>query len=201
MNTVPRKLAPLPSPPAALPDLGLPTIRTSQPFLRIHRLERDPAFWGRTGDNRFDSPAGEYGILYAAEHFDGAFIEAFGDVSPKSVSVNALTVRGVARVIPQSELQLVDLAEAGLSQLGLDARICTDDHALPQEWSHALWAHPSRPHGIWYAARHDAGQRSVALFDRAAAAVTVTAVGGLMDAPQRDLTAKAIEKYGFALLP
>lgn len=198
---MPRKLAPLPSPPVSLGDQPLPLVSADHTFIRIHRLVDDPAFWGRTGNNRFDAPRGEYGVLYAAETFDGAFVETFGDLSPKTVSVNSLTVRGVATVSPKRELQLVDLAGAGLSQLGLDARICTDDHALSQEWSHALWAHPSQPDGIRYAARHDASQRSVALFDRAASAITVKALTGLMDHPQNTSTALALEKYGFAFLP
>lgn len=198
---MPRKLTPLPSPPASLSDRDLPILTIDHSLLRIHRLEHEPAFWGRTGNNRFDAPNGEYGVLYAAETFDGAFIETFGDLSPRTVSVNSLTVRGVATVAARRALQLVDLAGAGLSQVGLDARICTDDHALSQEWSHALWAHPSQPDGVWYAARHDASQRSVALFDRAASVVTVTALSGLMDGPHSTSTARALEKYGFTLLP
>jgi|SRR5215472_6848408 len=197
----PRKLAPLPAPPAALPGLDLPTFKTNQTFVRIHQLKHDPAFWGRTGNNRFDSARGNYGVLYAAETFDGAFIETFGDVSPKTVSVSSLTARGCANVVPQRELLLVDLAGPGLSQLGLDVRVCTDDHAVSQAWSEALWAHPSQPDGIWYAARHDAGQRSLALFDRAAAAVSVSALSGLMDSPQDVITAGSVDKYGFVLLP
>jgi hypothetical protein len=158
---VPRKLAPLPSPSASLRSLKLPIVSREHAFVRIHRLKHEPAFWGRTGDNRFDAPSRAYGVLYAAETFDGALIETFGDVSPKTVSVNSLAVRGVATVSPIRELQLVDLAGVGLSRLGLHARICTDDHAISQAWSHALWEHPLQPDGIWYAARHDANQRSV----------------------------------------
>lgn len=198
---MPRKLAPLPQPPTALRDLKLPIVNTEHACIRIHRLAHEPAFWGRTGHNRFDAPSGDYGVLYAAETFDGAFIETFGDVSPKTVSVNSLAVRGVATVSPGRELQLVDLAGVGLSQLGLDARICTGDHAISQEWSQALWEHPLQPDGIWYAARHDANQRSVALFDRATSAVTIKSLSGLMDSPQNISTAKALEKYGFTLLP
>lgn len=198
---MPRKLAPLPPPTGSLNGRSLPIVTTDQTFIRIHQLKQDPAFWGRTGNNRFDAPGGEYGVLYAAETFDGSFIETFGDVSPKTVTVNSLTARGVATVAPKRELALVDLAGAGLSQLGLDGRICTGDHELSQEWSSALWAHPSHPDGICYAARHDASQRSVALFDRASSVVATTAMGGLMDGPQRSATAKAIEKYGFVLLP
>jgi len=164
-------------------------------------LAHDPGFWGRTGHSRFDAPKGEYGVLYAAATFEGAFIETFGDLSPRTVSAHSLTVRGIATLTPRRELHLVDFAGAGLSHVGLDARICTDDHTLPQEWSHALWSHPSEPDGIWYAARHDADERAVALFDRAASAVAVTASSGLMDDPQYRSTARALEKYGFSLLP
>jgi hypothetical protein len=198
---VPRKLAPLPSPPASLNDIDLPILATGRTFVRIHRLEHAPGFWGRTGNNRFDAPNGEYGVLYAAETFDGAFIETFGDIVPKTASLEFLTARGVATVSAHRELRLVDLAGPGLAQLGLDARICAGDHAISQEWSRALWAHPSRPDGIWYAARHDAGQRSVALFDRSAPVITLIVHGGLMDSPQRVTTANAIDTYGFTLLP
>ena len=198
---MPRKLAPLPSPPASLSDRDLPIVAIDRALLRIYRFDREPAFWGRTGTNRFDSPNADYGVLYAAETFDGAFIETFGDLSPKTVSVNSLTVRGVASVAARRALQLVDLAGAGLSHLGLDARICTDDHALSQQWSHTLWAHPAQPDGLWYAARHDARQRSVALFDRVASVVTVIGLSGLMDSPQSTLTAAVMERYGFTLLP
>ena len=198
---MPCKLAPLPSPPASLSDRDLPIVRTDHAFIRIHCLEHEPAFWGSTANNRFDAPNGEYRVLYAAETFDGAFIETFGDLSSKTVSVNFLTLRGVATVASRRALQLVDFAGTGLSQVGLDARICTDDHELSQAWSHALWGHPSQPGGIWYAARHDPSQRSVALFDRVASVVAVTALSGLMDSPQDISTAQALEKYGFTLLP
>jgi hypothetical protein len=170
-------------------------------LFRIHRLVHEPGYWGRTGDNRFDAPNHDYGVLYAADTFDGAFIETFGDLSPKTVSVSSLTARGVATVVPVRTLRLVDLAGPGLSQIGLDARICADDHALPQQWSEAIRAHPSQPDGIWYAARHDATEHSVALFERYVSVVTVTPLGGLMNAPQSQWTAQAVRKYGFTLLP
>lgn len=204
-NTVPRKLPPLPPPSASLSGQELPLVTRGSPLLRIHRLEHLPDFWGRTGLNRFDAPGEsaedrDYGVLYAADSFDGAFIETFGDLAPKLVSVNSLTARGVATVEPNRALRLVDLAGPGLSRLGLDARICTCEHVLPQQWSHALWEHPSQPDGIWYAARHDAGERSVALFERPVPSVTVIPSGGLMDMPYNALTGRAIKRYGFALI-
>jgi hypothetical protein len=198
---VAHRLPSLPSPSASLSNQDLPLVTREAPLLRIHRLECEPAFWGRTGNNRFDAPAGEYGVLYAADKFDGAFIETFGDLSPKTVSVSSLAARGVATVEPNRTLQLVDLAGRGLSRLGLDARICCgDNYVLSQQWSLALWAHPSAPDGIWYASRHDPSERSVALFERSSDAVAVTAAGALMDEAHKTMTARAINKYQFALL-
>jgi hypothetical protein len=164
-------------------------------------LKQDPAFWGRTRRNRFDAPDDQYGVLYAAESFDGAFIETFGDVSPKILTVRVLAERGIARVSSRRPLRLVDFAGAGLSRLGLDGRVAIGDHPASQAWSRAIWDHPSRPDGIWYAARHDSTERSIALFDRAERAVSVVAVGGLMESPTAVMTAGALEKYGFSLLP
>lgn len=197
----PRRLAPPPAPTPGLADHDLPLKRFSGSLYRIHRLADDPAFWGRTGRNRFDAPAAEFGVLYAAQHFNGAFIETFGDVTPHRVSVNDLAARGVAVAVTRRVLRLVDLAGPGLAQLGLDARIATGDHALAQEWSKALWAHKARADGIWYVARHDGDERSVALFDRAAPAVEIARRGGLLDRDNVPMTALALDTYAFALLP
>ena len=191
-NTVPRSLAPLLPPPVDLRDL--PLITVERPWNRIYRLANEPAFWGRTGGNRFDAPSADYGVLYAAETFDGAFIETFGDLSPKTISVNSLTVRGLATVTAGRPLRLVDFIGPGLSRLGLDARICSGDHAISQDWSRAVWAHPLEPDGISYTARHDASERSVAIFERASSVITVARSGGLMDLPQSLVTARALDK-------
>lgn len=167
---------------------------------RFHRLEFDAEFWGKTGKSRFDAPRQDYGVMYAAHAFEGAFIEALGSYASKTIEVRELSMRGVAVVEPTRTLRLVDLAGPGLSHLGLDARISTGDHELAQQWSHALWAHPSQPDGICYAARRDPSERSVALFERRPASVTVCASGTLMDAPYAALTTHAIKRYGFAVI-
>src|SRR6478735_5682570 len=43
--------------------------------------DHDPLFFGRSGLNRFDAPAGEYGVLYAGESVECAFIETFGSAT------------------------------------------------------------------------------------------------------------------------
>lgn len=197
----PRSLPPVPHPQPGLDDLDLPLLPFSGSLHRIHRLENDPAFWGRTGGCRFDAPGHEYGVLYAAGQFDGAFIETFGDVTPHVVSAIDLASRGLAGVETLRPLRLVDLAGPGLSRLGLDARIFAGDHTVAQEWSRALWRHPLGVDGLWYVARHDGEQHAAALFERARPAVTFSRCGSLLDLPNLPLIAAALERYRFALLP
>lgn len=40
----------------------------SGPWIRLHECGRAAKFFGRTGENRFDAPAGEYGVLYVVRH-------------------------------------------------------------------------------------------------------------------------------------
>jgi hypothetical protein len=126
---------------------GPPRSRFSGTLYRIQSDHRRPCVLGRTRHNRFDAPDGEFGVLYASEGFNGAFIESFGD-APHVLSVNSLAVRGIAHVQTLRTLHLVDLAGPGLSQLALDARISAEDHALPQQWSQALWVHPQHVDGL-----------------------------------------------------
>lgn len=102
--------------------------------------------------------------------------------------------------------QLLEREGVPYALAGTDSR---GSDAAPDCWSRRqrlqrmslIGAHPLQPDGIWSAARHDAGQRSVAIFDRAASEPTVTTVSGLMGSPQDIATAPALEKYGFTLLP
>ena len=43
----------------SLGDRDLPLITYGDTLVRIHWLDQTPACWGKTGQNRFDSPAGE----------------------------------------------------------------------------------------------------------------------------------------------
>jgi hypothetical protein len=53
-------------------------VRVSWVWCRIHLLKHDPIRFGREPRNRFDGPAGEFGVLYVAKDEHGAFIETFG---------------------------------------------------------------------------------------------------------------------------
>jgi hypothetical protein len=54
-------------PPPDLRRRRLPTIRLAGPWVRIHRVEHDPLFFGTTGRNRFDDSPGRLTMLYVAQ--------------------------------------------------------------------------------------------------------------------------------------
>jgi hypothetical protein len=47
-------------------------------FSRIHNRSKGPVIFGRSGGNRFDAPAGSFGVLYVGSDERSAFIETFG---------------------------------------------------------------------------------------------------------------------------
>jgi hypothetical protein len=196
----PRSLGPLPLPSPALAHQSLPVVLHGEPLFRIYRTDRAPAFWGRTGNNRFDAPAAEFGVLYAAADEHGAFIETCGDTHARTITTAFLASRGWARVQPLRQLRLVDLTGSGLARIGADARLGSGEHAIAQQWSLALWNHPAAVDGLYYRARRDPSRFAVALFDRAAPAVSVVCDGHLFDDGHQTLLANIIETYQFALL-
>ena len=65
--------------------------------------------------------------------------------------------------------------------MGLDARICTGDYRLAQQWAHAFHEHPDQADGILYVSRHDPQQKLAALFNRARPLLTVRECGSFPD--------------------
>jgi hypothetical protein len=196
----PRSIGPLPLPPANLDDQDLRVLEHRATLSRIHRIDQDPAFWGRTGRNRFDAPAGEFGVLYAATDEYGAFVETFGDGLSRTVTVKSLAARGWSRVEPRRDLRLCDLSGPGLAQIGADERLCSGEHEVAQQWSFALWRHRQSVDGLYYRARHDPSRMSVALFDRVAPVVSIVRDGGLIDDRHQALLAAILDTYQFSLL-
>jgi hypothetical protein len=196
----PRSIGPLPPPPPDFQKQDLPLLAYRATLFRIHRSDRDPAFWGKTGDNRFDAPAGEFGVLYAASDQYGAFIETCGGLLNRTVTSSFLGARGWARVMPARDLKLVDLSGSGLARIGADERLCSGEHDVAQQRALALWQHPATVDGIHYRARHDPSRASVAIFDRAASAVTIAGDGGLLADANKTLLAAILDTYQFSLL-
>jgi len=168
-----------PRPPADLQTVDLPITRRSRRWLRAHRCRRNPLFFGRTGQWRYDDPERTYGVLYVASNFEGAFIEgclhdaAVGTTTPL-ISERFLKKRCASKIRFAGRLKLVDLSGPGLAAIGADARICVGDYRIAQRWSRALWRHPQQPDGILYLSRHNPAIMCAAVFDRAPIAAADT---------------------------
>ncbi len=195
-------LGPHPDPPSDLAARTLPVRSTRRAWFRIHRLAFGPLFFGRSGDNRFDAPAGEFGVLYVGADAHCAFIETFGHATGvRVVDRQELAVRGLTRVLPQRPLRLVDLTSDGLARLGADARLTAgESYEPPHRWALAIHEHPKKPDGLLYTARHDPARICAALFDRAEPVLRVAPLGSLGDPAHDTLVGRILDTYDFGLV-
>lgn len=189
-------------PPADFSLRRLPIKIYRRAWFRIHRAKYEPLYFGRSGDSRFDAPAGEFGVLYVSKDEHGAFIETFGHATGVRFVVQAeLAVRGLALITPKRPLRLVDLHGAGLARLGADARLTSgESYDASHRWMLAIHDHPRRPDGVVYRARHDPSRLCVAIFDRVAADLEVKRLGALADRAHAKLLARLLDTYDFGLI-
>jgi hypothetical protein len=160
-------------------------------------------FFGSTGDNRFDAPSGEYGVLYLGDSPHCAFAETYGRLEQATypiISIEELRRRRLSFVQFDRELRVVDLTGPGLAKLRADNRLCDGDYRIAQRWSRALWSHPEQPDGLRYRSRHDPSRLCLALFDRVESVVVSTDQGSLGDPSVRELLAQILDTYGFGLI-
>lgn len=189
---------PLDAPPTDLHARDLVVTEWRRSLVRVHAVDRDPLFFGRTGLNRFDDPLREYGVLYAAEDELGAFIETYGTVA--TVTSTALSGRALSTIDSSRGLRLADLRGHGLARIGADARLFAGAHADAQRWSRALWSHPARIDGLCYPARRDPSRLAFTLYSRAAAVIVAVGRGGLLSPGNRAVTAGILDHYRIALI-
>jgi hypothetical protein len=195
-------LGPHPDPPADFASRLLPITLFRGPWYRIHRLTYGSIFFGRSGDNRFDAPTGEFGMLYVGKDERCAFVETFGHATGvRIVEQGELVARGLARITPKRPLRLVSLVGKGLARLGADARLTAgESYDVAHRWALAIHDHPKKPDGIAYGSRHDPSRVCAAIFDRASTALEVTALGSLADTTHTKLVAMLLDTYDFGLV-
>ncbi|MBA3259062.1 MAG: RES family NAD+ phosphorylase [Gemmatimonadales bacterium] len=175
-------------PPPDLDQRPLPIvlIAAGTPVVRIHTRHRDPLYFGRTGEARFDSPDGAYGVCYLGLDDAAAFVETIlRDQDLRGVARSDLTRRALADGVITRPVKLVAFGGSGLSRLRATAGTVHSTYRVTQAWSRALWAHTDQPDGLQYRSRFDDDQRCVALFDRASAALRFTASTPLTKVPGR----------------
>jgi hypothetical protein len=190
-----------PDPPADLDSREPLLITLDQPWFRIHSIERGAVFFGRTGRNRFDAPANAYGVLYLGADPHCAFIETFGQSTGIQLVTRAsLAQRALARIRVSRPVHLIDLVSTGgLARVGADGRLCTGSHSVAQAWSQALRAHPCRPDGLYYPARHDLARQSCALYEEVGDILSVEQSRALSDPRDAALLGEMLDTYRFGL--
>ncbi len=167
--------------------------------MRIHLCDFAPMYFGNRRQNRFDSKAQSFGVLYVARQLNGSFVEVFCRNKERHVSAARLAQYCVSEFRASRNLKLIDLAGRGLVKMGLDARLATGSYASSQTWSQAFYEHPGSADGILYPSRHDPKQQLAALFDRSQSLLTVKRLGTLREHLGNDLF-DLLDHYEIALL-
>jgi hypothetical protein len=201
---------PRPGPPPLPPEgfarrtLPVASIPAGSVLWRIHRTELGPLYFGRSDDparrQRWDSPDAAYGVCYLATDGHTAFAETFlKDLALDFVSQREIETRSVANVTVPNALRLAQMDGAGLRRLGATAAVPQGSYDVTQAWSAAVHAHPDEVDGIRYRANHDDSGFAIALFDRAADRIAISATTPLADLAH-DLGAW-LDRYRIGLTP
>lgn len=175
------------------------TIARRRLVYRIHRHDHEPLHYGRTSASRFDAPNRNYGVCYFGLSERAAFAETFlrhlGETLIDWVDLAARSLT-IFRVV--DTLRPARLYGPGLSRMGATAAVTHGPHAIAQAWSAALRAHPDRPDGVIYRARHDDDERCLALFERRDSPFEVVSTAPLAD----DVNAivALIDHYGIGVV-
>jgi hypothetical protein len=183
MEAGPSSAAPLPPPWLATRSLPIVAIPSGTRVFRVHQLGHGAVFFSppadpATGERqaptyRFDSASGRFGVLYAAEQFEGAFVETIlRNPQLTFVSQNYITSRCVTELTFSRDLRLVDMRGRGLSRIGTTNAISTGPYAACWAWSDYLYSHGGKPDGIAYASRHNPRRICYAIFERSNSSVT-----------------------------
>ena len=156
---------------------GLPLVRVpaGSQLWRLHRKGQEALWFGpdpKSGPaNRFDAPAGEYGICYLGDSPEVCVAETIirqptGRVVPRA----RLAERTIARIPVLRDLRLVRVHGPGLLRIGAEV-VHGHPYDRCQSLALSFWNHPEEIDGIEYRSRWDNDHFCFALFDRAANAL------------------------------
>ncbi len=140
-----------PLPPANL-DRRLPELvrlpAAGQEVYRFYTAKRQPIFFDRSTEGRFNAPDASYGVLYAAKEINGAFAETFLRTPGHTlIDADLLKRKAYVRLLIGRDLNLIRLAGPGLARVGATAEVAHGGlpYDVPQAWSIALARHPIAP--------------------------------------------------------
>jgi RES domain len=197
-------------PPANFSLLKLRTIRV-EPAKLLRLAWSDPAKhleFRTSAEYRFDSPDASFGVLYCAYTLETAFAESelrdnprkkgYIDNVPMSGSrLKARRVIQLGKTPGVTTLKLIQLYGAGLAAARTDNRIAAvNDYTTTNLWAKAFESHPIKADGLIYMSKYTGTGKSIALFDRCAAKVTVSEVTPLLLHPE---FAKLSDKFKLSI--
>jgi hypothetical protein len=175
-------------------------LKAGEIWYRSHQIAHEPVFFGKKKSQRWDAPAGDYGVLYLGADKFCAFMESIGRgvLTTRFVPKSVLQLRGLSKIRIKRALRLIDMASSGgLTRLGAEGALTNSaDYDNSQRWSEALRGHPANTDGLYYRSRHDPARIACALFDSCAPLVEVTEHCGSW-AEQPALLAEILDHYGF----
>jgi RES domain len=180
-----------------------PITEAGGPWFRVHQTANEAVFFGRTGKYRWDSPNKTYGVLYAGESWEAAFLESvLHDPVKKTVLESELEKRSMALLKTNIPLQLIDLSNGtvlrvlGLTESETQARA----YKKPQGISEAIHAAGWNVHGIRYASRLDPDRLCMALFDCPTGVIAVNDLEPLLAPANDGLLRFTLKHYRISLI-
>lgn len=156
-------------------------------IVRVHRKGQGAVFFGpptgKPPQNRFDAPAGEYGILYAARRLEGAFVETLlRRSSGRIVRRDFIEERQWTPLRLVRPVTLAKIMDEGLLFHGVDASVsASDDYGPSRALALDLYNDFPTLEGLAYRSRHNNGEICYALFDRVATSDLVELPGHLFE--------------------
>lgn len=140
------------------------TVNADDELWRVHRLINHPAWFGTSGDFRFDPPPSHrdrYGVCYTGLEDRAAYVEVFGRT--RHIPASDIANRRLSVMTPARDLTVADLTDRSiLGDFGLTATVSTGaDYDEPQELSAQLY--DAGLDGILYRTSHDPAMRLEAL--------------------------------------
>jgi hypothetical protein len=164
-----------PSSPTATFRRGIKSeiLETGSTIIRIHH-KNNGAIWfgpkpGLPPAYRFDAPAAEYRMMYAAIAIEGAFVETIlhGKAEEQLVSRAYVEQRAWTAFTTVRPLTLMKLYDEGLFWHSTDAGISAiPNYVASRQIALAAFSEGRELDGITYRSRHDNGELCFALFDR-----------------------------------
>jgi len=146
-----------------------------------------PLYYGRSGTNRYDDPARNYGVLYLGRDLPTALMESvfhkhqwLADTQ-RSIALKEVQARMVRAVGVRDDVLLADLTAPGVmaGYFGLNLeQLASRDYKHTQQVSaqvHAILGKDGQPlfDGVFYPSRNNYPAASIALFERARTKVEV----------------------------